>query len=81
MGEAEGEENAEHRRNRDRIRFDLVDAGRRAVRWRFTRGPHRHTVNALGLGSESSVAASLSIEAMNFIALKMPVGADGKALS
>ena len=55
MGEAEGEENSEHRRNRDRIRFDLVDAGGRAVRWRFTRGPHRHTVNALGLGSEKRI--------------------------
>ena len=55
MGEAEGEENAEHWRNRDRIRFDLVDAGRRAVPWRFTRGPHRHTVNALSLGSEKRI--------------------------
>src|SRR6476620_3503777 len=70
MGEAEGEENSEYRRNPDCIRLDLVDAGRRAVRWCFTRGPHRHTVNALGLGSEnrgarmvnggSTVAAALS---------------------
>jgi len=38
------------------------------------------------VNGESAVAATLSrrvpsIEAMNFIALKMPVGADGKALS
>jgi len=33
---------------------------------------------AKALYPRRSVAASLSIEAMNFITLKMPVGADGK---
>ena len=45
MGEAEREENAEHRRGRDRNRLGLVHAGRRAVRWRFGRGAHRDIVN------------------------------------
>ncbi len=45
MGEAEREENAEHRRGRDRTRLDLVHAGRRAVPWRFSRGAHGDIVN------------------------------------
>jgi hypothetical protein len=49
MVEAEREENAEHRRRRGRAGLDLVDAGRRANRWRFTRGAYRDTVNALGV--------------------------------
>src|ERR1700731_3255498 len=52
MGEAEREKNAEHRRGRARARLDLVDAGRRAVSWRFTRGAHRDTLNAVGCRSE-----------------------------
>ena len=44
MGEAEREENAEYRRGRHSARLGLVDAGRRAVPWRFTRWAHPDTV-------------------------------------
>jgi hypothetical protein len=45
MGEAKGEENAEHRRRIDRPRLDFIDTGWRAVPWRFTRWAHCVTVN------------------------------------
>src|SRR2546423_3923856 len=48
MSEAEREKNAEGRRNLDRL--GLIDAGRRTVRWCFTRRAHRDTLNALVSG-------------------------------
>src|SRR4051812_2991077 len=49
MGEAQREENAEHRRGRWRRWFDIVvHASRWTVRGRFTGGSHRDTLNALG---------------------------------
>jgi hypothetical protein len=46
MGEAERKENAERRRSVDWL--VLIDARRRAVRWRFTRRAHGDTVEREG---------------------------------
>ena len=60
MGKAEREENAEHRRGRDCVRLDLVDAGRRAVPRRFTRWAHRDSVDGVDAGVASEFAKTRS---------------------
>ena len=51
--ETKREKNWEHRRAWESARVGLVDADRRAVRWRFARRAHGDILNALGAGGEN----------------------------